>query len=587
MKIIDKKNLILLLFVILLALFVRIIYLDRIPTGLSDDELLYALQSRAFFYTGKDLTDQWSPISMDKPPSNVIAPYARIPYILLSPYFSFVDFSLLTIRFPYAFIASLFTIVIYLLGSGLFSKKAGIIASFIYALNPWSIYFSRTAYEAPIALYFAYSAFAYLLFAKSINILFVIPLYFLSFYSYMGTNIILPVFMLAICIYAWHKNKNKYGYEYAIVIGFTILLSVIYILHLPNDLGGSRIGELLNPFTVDVSKYVDTYRRLSISTPYMQYFTNRFKSIFDIFINQYIGLFSPDFLFLKGDSAARYSLWMHGIFYIIDPILLLIGLMLLFRKYFSQSILLIIIILISPIPSAIHFGDTQYVLRSSFMYPVIILLVGLGLYQLFNFIKNITYLIFIIYIFLYINFFYIYTYQNPIYNYESFGISGRIFSKYAKLASDKGYKIQMISNGPNKELFRQYLFFNNRYNYLTYQNIAFQLTKDVIVFDNIKFISCDDFDNNPEIISIIPFNHSCIKKTNSEKYLSLTDFPKNEPIYQIFNDKICDKYNIKTYMEDIKITDLKIEDLPQQRFCEKYFTRDAGYNDINNKISKN
>ena len=55
--------------IIVLALFLRLLWLDRIPTGISNDELDYVLTAKAIFFTGTDIAGSgWSPLSLTTPP---------------------------------------------------------------------------------------------------------------------------------------------------------------------------------------------------------------------------------------------------------------------------------------------------------------------------------------------------------------------------------------------------------------------------------------------------------------------------------------------------------------------------------------
>jgi 4-amino-4-deoxy-L-arabinose transferase-like glycosyltransferase len=586
-KIIVFKNYKIILFISLIlciALFTRLILLDRIPTGMSDDELLYPLQSRSFSYTGKDLTEQWSTLSLSKPPAGIISAYGRVPYIMFSPYFANVHLSMFTSRLPYALLGGFFILVMFLICSKLFSTKVGLIVGLLVAVNPWSIFFSRTAYESPIAMYFAFLMFALLLYLRSWKILFAFPFYILSFYSYLGTNIILPLFTTIIVFYSWIINKKKSTKYYVLFIVLAFLILLFYAIHLPNDIGGGRTSELLNPNLPTIVSDVNWNRRESVQTPVMDLFINKYENSARIFINQYLEAFSPTYLFSTGEGAARYTLWSHGTFYVIDAIFLIFGFILLLKHKRKEALLLLSILLISPIPSALHYGDSQYALRSSFMFPTLLILIGYGIYSFINKFNNKLIpivLISVVYIIFITNFGYQYIFRNPIYNYDSFGISGRIFAKYIQFANHYGYKAQALENGPNIGLFRQYLFFNSRYTKDNHSFIASLFLKNTINIDNITFTGCKNINLNKSIITIIPFNLKCTNKKISRNIISIANYTDNQPIYLIYNDQVCKKYNLLPYLNNLQLKDFDIEKLNVETFCQKFFTRDVGLNSIN------
>lgn len=582
---INRKTILLLLAILAIALSARLILLDKIPTGMSDDELLYPLQSRSFFYTGKDLTEQWSPLSLSKPPLSIINVYGRVPYMLLSPYFANVNLSMFTARFPYALLGGLFVLVMFLICRKLFSTKIAFIVSLLIAINPWSIFFSRTAYESPIAMYFAFLAFALLLYLKSWKILLALPIYILSFYSYLGTNIILPLFTTVTLFYSWILNKKKYTKYYVLFIVTIFILFGFYIIHLPNDIGGARVGELLTPNLQTIVSEVNWNRRESINTPVTDIFINKYENSAKLFINQYLGAFSPIYLFSQGEGEARYTLWSHGAFYIIDVIFLALGLFELFKNKRKEAIFLFVLLLLAPIPSAIHHGDTQYALRSSFMFPILLIFIGYGIYSFVNIDKFKNKAIPVLIVgFLYLislaNFGYIYIFRNPIYNYDSFGISGRVLSRYITLAGRQGYNVQVLSNGPDRSLFRQYIFFNNEYTKNNHSLIAADFLKSKINIDNATFADCKDISLSKSEITVIPFNLKCTNAKLSANILDITNYTNNQPIYVIYNDELCKKYDILPYMNNFSLSDFNIEKLSTQTFCQTFFTRTLGLNSI-------
>lgn len=582
---IKKHSVFLSLFVIVvIALLVRVVLLDRVPTGLSDDEISYIQSSQSFFYTGKDLRERWSPLSLTKPPHDVIISFGRVPFILFSPFFGNVNLSMFTARLPYAVLGGLFVFVIFIICSKLFSPNIGLIVSLIYALNPWSIFFSRTAYESPIALYFAFSMFALLLYVKSWKILLAFPLYILSFYSYLGTNIILPFVSIITVMYCWLLNKKKYTGYYILLIVLVFILYAGYIIHLPNDLGGQRTDQILMPNSPMVVKSINLSRQNSIQSPLMNIFINKYEQSAKIFVNQYLGAFSPVYLFSTGEGVARFTLWSHGTFYLVDILFLAFGFIVMLRRRKPEAILLLSILLIAPLPSALSAGDLQYALRSSFIYPVLIIFIGYGIYAVINVYKRKTIpiiLIGLLYAIFVANFGYQYIFINPINNYDSFGISGRIFAKYMQLAGQHGYKSQVLSNGPNKSLFRQYIYFNNEYRKDNHSEIASLLSKDSIQIDNLIFTDCQNINMNPSEITLIPFNQKCTDQKLSNNILTIANYANNQGIYLIYNDLVCKQYNILPYLNNLQLKDFDIEHLDEETFCQKFFTRDAGYTSTN------
>lgn len=579
----NRRTILLLLFILSLALSARLIFLDKIPTGMSDDEVLFPLSARSFFYTGKDLTEQWSPISLAKPPANIVQVFGKVPFIIFSPYFANVNLSMVSARFPYALFGGLFVLVIFLICRKLFSTNVAFIVSLMVAINPWSIFFSRTAYEAPIATYFAFSMFAALLYLKSWKILLAFPLYLLSFFSYIGTPVVLPLFTTVIILYNWLSNNKKSAKYYLIFLVLAFATLTFYFIHLPNDVGGGRISQILSPNSPVIVSEVNWNRRESITTPFTGLFINKYEDSIKTFASQYLGVFSPVYLFSKGEGSARFTLWSHGAFYLIDLIFLIIGFISLITHKRKQAFLLLALLLISPIPSAVTLGDVQYALRGAFMFPILLIFIGYGIYasiNRFKYKKIPALIVIFIYSIFIANFGYIYFFRNPIYNYESFGISGRILSRYMVLAGQHGYKVQVLSNGVNRGLFKQYLFFNNDYTQSNHSLIAADFLKPKVNIENVTFADCKSESLSKSEITVIPFNLKCSSEKLSLNRLDLTNYTDNQPIYQIYNDELCKRYSVLPYLSNFSMSDFNIEKLNERKFCQTFFTRTLGLNSI-------
>lgn len=325
------KNKIILIVIILVAVFLRLWYLDIIPTGISDDELIYVLNAKAVFLTGKDLTGTWSPFSLTPIPSEF--PVAEIPYLIIAPIIGLLPFSLFMARFPYAVISTLLVALLYLITAKLVGKKEALIVSIVAAFNPWSIFFGRTAYEAPMAIFFYLLAFYLLIILKRWKILFVFIPLFIGFYSYIGTKLIFLPYAFLIILYSWYViHEKKYMRQYAALFIFCIVLFLFFVSSLSSQNTGSRISELSTPGMPIISNTVNQERKLSIRTPLTNIFSNKIVIWGKDSIDKYLRVFSTDYLFLHGEGRSTYSLWYHGYFYYLDLLFLLIGFGFLFTQ---------------------------------------------------------------------------------------------------------------------------------------------------------------------------------------------------------------------------------------------------------------
>ncbi|HYL72366.1 MAG TPA: hypothetical protein VEY89_13785, partial [Candidatus Dormibacteraeota bacterium] len=99
------------------------------------------------------------------------------------------------------------------------------------------------------------------------------------------------------------------------------------------------------------------------------------------FFSNYIGYFSPDFLFIHGDPNPRHNTGYAGMLLAVTAPLLLLGLWECRRRR-SEPLprFLVLSLLLAPIPAALtNNGGASHALRSAVMLPLLMLLAALGL----------------------------------------------------------------------------------------------------------------------------------------------------------------------------------------------------------------
>lgn len=93
-----------LIIILIITILTRFYLLDRIPIGISGDELLYAVEAKAIFLTGHDIGGTWNPLSafiFHYPPNEH---QAELPYFIQFLFSSWQHFSLFAIKFPLSLI---------------------------------------------------------------------------------------------------------------------------------------------------------------------------------------------------------------------------------------------------------------------------------------------------------------------------------------------------------------------------------------------------------------------------------------------------------------------------------------------------
>lgn len=560
-----KTKSIVLCIVILFSVIIRLVFLDRIPAGINDDELHFVMNAKSIFYGFSNIEGNADPFKL-----------SEVSSLIFAPIIGLLPNNLFTARLPYALIGCLSIILIYAITLRLTKNfYLAILSAIIASINPWSVYVSRTSFDAPIAIFFFLLTFYLLSLLKPKYIYLSIVTGFLAFNSYIGTKILFFPFIAISSYFLWKFNK-KNGKTYLIAVLASLLITLNFIITLPNQSVGNRIGELATPNSQKIIDQVNLERRQSFqSRPLKFLLTNRYTLYTKNFIQKYLYSFSTDILFLEGDHTATGSLWKHGYFYYIDALLIILGIIYLYTKHRKFLALICTFILLSPIPEAIR-SDTipAYVFHSSLQYPFLFILIAGGIllfWQIFSN-KYLRFLLIFIYLLSFVNFIDIYFFKSPMYQPEAFSFSYRIISKYLKLESNKNKEIYILTQKP-EILFRSYLFFTNSYqknNFDLIKNIYSQ-PRDNISFNKIHFINHNKY-LPPEKNYTLIFdtdNFTFDQKESTHFISRLSDAGR---IFSIQKGSTCQNLNLSTFPNNITIKDINIEKLDEKNFCERYIT---------------
>lgn len=578
----------LLVVLFILLIVIRFIWLGKIASGITDDELFYVLTAKSFFFTGKDLSQTIHLVSLNIPPG-IYAPFARIPSILFSVLIGPSPLSLFAARFPYAIMGVLFAFVMYGIMRKLTDKNTAIITALITLINPWNIVFFRTSFDTPIAVFFMFLAIYITLVAKGWLVLLAYPVFIAALYSYIGTSTIVGIFMLPAIFYAWrYVHKSKYFTQYLLLALVVSITWLVFYQSIRTQNFGSRLDELLIPTSDRVASLVNTERRVTITTPITNFLSNKITVFGRIFLDKYFGAFSPTLLFTNGEGRTTFSLYSHGLFYYIDIIFLGIGLYVLFRYKRSLFYFFVVMMLIAPIPSVFSIVGTSYTLRSSLLYPFLLMIIGIGISTLVAKRNSLTQLlstgtVCILYSLLLLNFLNIYFFKNPISNSEGFGFSGRILARYLAIAEKRNIETYVVERGSSIELFSQYIFYSNLYTKNTSATIGALYLKKVYDWNTIHFTKCPAKPYPTNATTLIKSDLECPSYKDENGKIILPQLSDNGSIYFIYNDTICKGYDLGTYVHDVSFKDLDVEKLTTEEFCMKYFVKPLQNNTSENK----
>ncbi len=556
-----KKNKIFL--ILILAFILRTLFLNLYPNNLTNDELHFVLNSKSVFYQFSDLAKQWNPLSLTTIPQESSS---ELPFILTTLGVGILPLGLFTSKLIFVIFGVGSIYLLYLIAKKLFSENIALLSSLIFTINPWSIYVHRTAFDAPLAIFFyLLTLYLLLILKKQKTLLAFIPA-LLAFYCYIGTKVIFLPIIFVYLLFAFFNNKKDKKY-YIIVFLLSIFLLFFYYFRIGD--GSKRISELVTPFNQEIIDQSLLERNQSFISPFRYIFSNKYAVFTNNFIIKYLGNFDPNILFLKGDQTYLVSLWHHGYFYLIDFAFIILGIIGLYKHKLNLFYFIIGLIALSPIPEAIRIDKIPaYAFHSCFQYPFFCILIAFGIleFQKLKIPYNRT-IIYFLYIISFIFFLNIYFFRYPIYQSEGFFFGRRLVSNYIRLSPNK--KIIVISPEPDS-LFRTHLFNNNLFKKTNIKEISSQYQKqdrNNFIYQNIIFTKQipETFDKNT--IYIIDKQSNFTPPQNVLVINKLND-PAN--LFYILNDTLCNSYKLDNYVHDLHFSDLNINRLDPSQFCQKY-----------------
>lgn len=197
-----KENIfsILAIVVLFFGCFIRLIYIDKYPVGLNQDEASSAYEAWSILNFGIDRNGQSFPVQFISWGSgqNVLYSYLMLPFI------SIFGLNTLSIRLPMALIGCISLVVFYYFMKSAFGNKKAVLFLFIFTIFPWHLMKSRWGLESnifPDLILWAIFA-MYMGIKRKSNWLVVLSgvIFGLSIYSYETSYFFVPVLLILLYI---------------------------------------------------------------------------------------------------------------------------------------------------------------------------------------------------------------------------------------------------------------------------------------------------------------------------------------------------------------------------------------------------
>lgn len=336
--------------IVLLAAILRLWQLGHVPISPDWDEVALGYNAYSVLQTGKDEYGKQFPFILQS-----YDDYKPALYMYLSmPFIFLFGLSVVAVRLPSAIVGILAVLATYFLVRELMVKRettplrsdvhrsfagqaqnhaeiVSLLSTFLLAISPWHLQFSRVAFEASVGM--AFNLFGALFFLKGLRK----PWYFilsalffsLNLYVYQSEKVFTPLFVLLL-IAIFFKPLLKIDRRYlfgSFLVGLFVSLPILYFT-LTNQEGLQRAKgvSVLKDATPLLKEQVVRLERDQKNNNYLGLLLdNRRVEFSKIIFASYFSHFDFNWLFIRGDAVNRHHAPGMGLLYVVFLPFLLIG----------------------------------------------------------------------------------------------------------------------------------------------------------------------------------------------------------------------------------------------------------------------
>lgn len=583
--------------------FTRFYQLKSVPGSLTHDEVVYAIQAKSYVLQGTNLTQDHRPWSI-KP----IHPlYAEWPATIMSLGFLISNNSQIASHFSSALMGVLLPFVFGWLAWGLWQKKElAIISTIITASSPLLWQFSRLSYDTFYSAFFYVLGGALLVNLKNRQKLWSLLSLTIGFFQYQGLKLLLVPWVLMIFLLEmfgekfkpnlkniWDKGWAKFKTEAGWVLILTTALTLIFgTVLLPRVETNGRLSRNIFTDTAQFAKSVNTERRLSLTTPLAKFASNKITVTQKFVIDRLFGSFNPWLLFMNGEpNTTGFAVWTHGIFYLLDGILILLGLSYLFsqEKTRSAGVILLGSVVVFSAPNLINTMSEWHMMRTFLAYVTLLFIISWGAYLVWQQ-KIWRWALVLLYGVSVLNFSYHYFFRYPITNLDAGTFDERLVAKYVSLAEEKTDKNIVVYTQTADMTFFNYLLYEQKMASENLGELKMTVEKNIgqkirsYQLGRITFTDgCVDIDADQ--ITLWEINHTFCQNdeepdqelmTRQEKFrldrLTIPAVLDSGEAYRIQNDAVCSQYELNSFAHLQNLHQLDLAKMNDQEFCQTWIT---------------
>ncbi len=374
-----------LIFILLLASTLRLWQIGQTPISLDWDEVALGYNAYSLMLTGKDEYGKVFPVVLEsfgdfKP---ALYTYLIIPFL---PIFGLTD---IAVRLPAAIIGVVAVLLTYFLAKELIKRTdVAFIASFLLAISPWHVQFSRVAFESGVGMAFNLAGILFFLkgLKKPVLLNFAAIFFALSIYTYQSEKLFVPLLLLILISVYWQQLK-VFHKKYSLAAVFLLIIITLPIAHFTltnqNGLARAKGVSIFSDTNSLLQRNVKILQKDKSEHDYIgQIFDNRRVVYIKTIIQGYLSHFDLNWWFITGDSVNRHHVPQMSLMYITELPFLLLGFYVLFFSPFpinkKTKLFLLLWILATPISASFTTGVPHAVRTLNFL-PSLQIITSLGI----------------------------------------------------------------------------------------------------------------------------------------------------------------------------------------------------------------
>lgn len=377
--------------IVILGGVLRLWQLGQTPASPDWDEVAFGYDSYSILNTGRDQFGQILPVVLRSLNDYKPALYAY----LTIPSIAIFGLNVFAVRLPSAIFGILSILGVFYLVQELFENHKyknwlSLISCFLFAISPWSIQFSRVAFESNVGT--ALNIFAALFFLKGLKkpwwLWLSATLAGLSIYAYQSEKVFMPLLALVLLL-IFRKQVIAVKKQYlisAFLIGLVVVLPMLFYTFTDQSSLARLQGTSVFASQTELLKAnLQKLNRDQLNNDKLGLILDNRRFVYaKTILQNYLSHFDLNWLFITGDIA-RHHVHDMGILYLFDLPFILLGLYWLLFGEFDKKTKLVIFswILIAPIPASITTGVPSAVRTLNFL-PALQILTAVGILSAFT-----------------------------------------------------------------------------------------------------------------------------------------------------------------------------------------------------------